>query len=507
MLETLKLGSVIETGARYLLDPADKHEPTLVSEQGRDRRIAFLNRAADIASILGSETVSFWAGVPKPGVDHAIARGWLDEGLAEVLAHAAAKGVAMSFEPEPGMLVETVADYIRLWKRHPTLLLALDTGHCLVTQDIDPPDAVRQHVHQLGTIAVEDMKRGDHTHLPFGQGDMDMPRVLDAIEGVGFTGLVCVELSPPRSFANSKTTSSPPEHAPRGERRRPRRAPRSALALRRIAGHKPPLAMPLGRLVQVIRDRRHKGAMADASYWDARARGRSGFARSVWHSQTFSAVWTNANAPSWASRSRPRCAVWRGGAWPTSGAAPAASRAFLASRGAHATGFDFSPVTVAAAEEETRESGQTARYVVADVTSGTLPGEAGGFDAAITVGCLAVACRDIAQLDAALSAMARIVPVGGVVQLFEPIHTTRLLARLLRAPVGAWVASARRAGLALEGIRPMGFVPVRLALASFDVPPGVVEPVFRVGERALEALPFLDGAGADYRLLRFRRDA
>lgn len=197
LLDQLGLGTVIETGARYLLDPNDKHEPTLVTaaEAGRTRRIEFLNRAADIASILGSETVSFWAGVPKPGVDLAAARNWLDDGLARVLDHAAQKRVAMSFEPEPGMLVETVDDYVRLWKRHPTLLLALDTGHCLVTQDIDPADAVRRHAHQLGTVAVEDMRRGDHTHLPFGQGDMDMPAVLDALEQIGFTGLVCVELS------------------------------------------------------------------------------------------------------------------------------------------------------------------------------------------------------------------------------------------------------------------------------------------------------------------------
>lgn len=195
LLDQLGLGSVIETGARYLLDPRDKHEPTLVSATGRERRIAFLNRAANISSILGSETVSFWAGVPKPGVDRATARNWLDDGLARVLDHAAEKRVAMSFEPEPGMLVETVADYERLWKRHPSLLLALDTGHCLVTQDIDPADAVKRFEHQLGTIAIEDMRRGDHTHLPFGQGDMDVAGVLAAIEEVGFDGLVCVELS------------------------------------------------------------------------------------------------------------------------------------------------------------------------------------------------------------------------------------------------------------------------------------------------------------------------
>ena len=39
------------------------------------------------------------------------------------------------------------------------------------------------------------MRRGDHTHLPFGEGDMDIPACLDALEQVGFPGLVCVELS------------------------------------------------------------------------------------------------------------------------------------------------------------------------------------------------------------------------------------------------------------------------------------------------------------------------
>lgn len=197
LLEDLGLGSVVETGARYLLDPRDKHEPTLVSvaPEGRARRVSFLARALDIASILGSETVSFWAGVAKPGVDHHQAARWLDEGLSRVLDHAEGVGLPASFEPEPGMLVETVADYAALAARHPRLRLALDTGHCLVTQDIDPAEAVRRHAGRLGTVAIEDMKRGDHTHRPFGEGDMDVPAVLGALSDIGFAGLVCVELS------------------------------------------------------------------------------------------------------------------------------------------------------------------------------------------------------------------------------------------------------------------------------------------------------------------------
>jgi D-psicose/D-tagatose/L-ribulose 3-epimerase len=194
-LQDLSLGCVIETGARYLLDPREKHEPTLVtaSPEGRRRRVDFLKRAIDIADILQAEAVSFWAGVPKAAVDPAEARGWLLDGLREVVAYAEAKGVVAAFEPEPGMLIETAADWEALGVSG--LTLALDTGHCLVTQDIDPAEAVRRYAPQLGTVALEDMRRGVHEHLPFGQGDMDVPAILAALQAIDYRKLVCVELS------------------------------------------------------------------------------------------------------------------------------------------------------------------------------------------------------------------------------------------------------------------------------------------------------------------------
>ena len=52
-LRRLGLGLVIETGARYLLDPRVKHEPTLLNPtpEGRARRIDFLTRCVRIAAI------------------------------------------------------------------------------------------------------------------------------------------------------------------------------------------------------------------------------------------------------------------------------------------------------------------------------------------------------------------------------------------------------------------------------------------------------------------------
>jgi D-psicose/D-tagatose/L-ribulose 3-epimerase len=196
-LDDLGLGSVIETGARFLLDPRAKHEPTFVSPEpeGRARRLAFLRAAIDVAAALGAEAVSFWAGVPRAGVDLRAARGWLRDGVAELLDHAHAREVTLALEPEPGMLVETVDDWRAFAAQAPGLTLALDTGHCLVTEEREPAAAVAEFAAQLGTVTVDDMRRGIHEHLPFGEGDMHLPAVLRALGDARVERMVCVELS------------------------------------------------------------------------------------------------------------------------------------------------------------------------------------------------------------------------------------------------------------------------------------------------------------------------
>ena len=198
-LQRRGLGSVVETGARFVLDPRDKHEPTLVTADvdGRARRVAFLRHAVDVAEALGSEAVSFWAGVPRAGVDHAQAWGWLVDGVRQVVAHAEACGVAAAFEPEPGMLVEHLDDLTRLREQVPGLAVALDTGHCVVSGAYEPDEAVRHAAGALATVTVEGMPRGSHDHVPLDdpRNDVDTDAVLAALVDVGWTGLVCVELS------------------------------------------------------------------------------------------------------------------------------------------------------------------------------------------------------------------------------------------------------------------------------------------------------------------------
>ncbi len=195
----LGLALTLETGARFLLDPRRKHEPTLVSddEDGRARRVEFLGRAIAIARDLHARVVSLWSGVPPASAPREVCWRRLVEGMDEVAQTAALHDVTLAFEPEPGMLVQSVGDYFELRGavESPTLGLTLDLGHCLITEAHAPEQVVRRVAAVLENVHAEDMRRPVHEHLAFGRGEMRYPPILAALREIGYAGLVNVELS------------------------------------------------------------------------------------------------------------------------------------------------------------------------------------------------------------------------------------------------------------------------------------------------------------------------
>jgi sugar phosphate isomerase/epimerase len=193
------LASVIETGARHLLDQRLKHEPTLVSAEraARDRRVDFTKRAIDVAAELGAACVSLWSGVGRDTADEATLQSRLVAGLEPILDHASARCVAVGFEPEPGMVIDTVARYAGLCERlgRPAVLgLTIDTGHLECLGERPAAEVIRPWIPQIVNVHVDDMLACRHEHLPLGTGDVEFAPLLAALAAGGYTGGLHVEL-------------------------------------------------------------------------------------------------------------------------------------------------------------------------------------------------------------------------------------------------------------------------------------------------------------------------
>jgi sugar phosphate isomerase/epimerase len=198
LLRDCGLRSVVETGARFLLDPRRKHQPTLLSEPaGAERRLDFLRRAVDIAAELGSDAVSFWSGTATEPAESPALMDRLVDGCRRLCDHAAERGVRLAFEPEPGMFIDTMPRFAELHDRvgHPLFGLTLDIGHLYCLGEVPVVDHFRRWHDRLWNVHIEDMRRGVHDHLMFGDGEIDFGEALRGLTEVGYSGGVHVELS------------------------------------------------------------------------------------------------------------------------------------------------------------------------------------------------------------------------------------------------------------------------------------------------------------------------
>ncbi|HHI78446.1 MAG TPA: sugar phosphate isomerase/epimerase [Planctomycetes bacterium] len=205
LLDKHGMRCVIETGARFVLDPRAKHRPNLLEEDegGRGRRLDFLNRCLELGSVLGAQVLSLWAGTLPPGVAPQEGLRRLGQGLEQLLEAAEPRGIRLALEPEPGMLIQTVAqaqDLLRGMGNPSGMGLCVDIGHLFITGEASPEAGTLEKVlkkaaPQLLQVHLEDIRGREHLHLPPGEGDIDFDRVWQALRSLPYHGPVCFELS------------------------------------------------------------------------------------------------------------------------------------------------------------------------------------------------------------------------------------------------------------------------------------------------------------------------
>ena len=124
----------------------------------------------------------------RGGVDHDKAVEWLVEGLGQVLAYAAASGVVIGFEPEPGMFIDSLRGYEELLLRikGEGLQLTLDVGHVHCQGELPIAEAIHRWTPRLVNVHIEDMRR--RTRAPHVRRGRDrFPPIFRALADAGYS--------------------------------------------------------------------------------------------------------------------------------------------------------------------------------------------------------------------------------------------------------------------------------------------------------------------------------
>ncbi len=165
----------------------------------RQIRIDHTRRALTLARELGAPCITTEPGGPvEPGGSWSSALKLFVEGLKPVAEHAEKEGVLLLVEPEPGLLIETAAQFEEFMQHidSPAVGLNFDIGHFYCVGD-EPAPTVHRLARFIRHIHLEDIAATRvHHHLVPGEGAIDFAATLQAVADIGYQGWITIELYP-----------------------------------------------------------------------------------------------------------------------------------------------------------------------------------------------------------------------------------------------------------------------------------------------------------------------
>jgi inosose dehydratase len=162
-----------------------------------------IQKVAALAAYLGAAILVLGGGALRPSgaAKDDLAR--LADGLNQANEIARYCGLTACYHPHHGTLVSTPAEIASVLKLT-AIALCPDTGHVLEAGG-DPVPLIREYQHRIRYIHLKDYRAGEF--LPLGQGDVDVPGILEALHAAAYDGWVTAELDsytgPPKEAAET----------------------------------------------------------------------------------------------------------------------------------------------------------------------------------------------------------------------------------------------------------------------------------------------------------------
>ncbi|MEB3190055.1 MAG: class I SAM-dependent methyltransferase [Snowella sp.] len=209
-----------------------------------------------------------------------------------------------------------------------------------------------------------------------------------------------------------------------------------------------------------------------ADYWDSKAEVHQGDAVSMWPNNNLN-YYYNREQLSLLNQYLPQMA---GAKVLDVGCGTGRLSRYLVKRGATVVGIDFSPKTIAIAQQQSPDGNPTYR-----VQSIFELNEEKGFDILVCWGSLTVACRDKADLLNVMCRIRKALNPNGQIFLLEPIHKG-FLHRVLNMDTREFCEVMNQAGFQVEDIYHLHFWPMRLLLCYTTWPKFITAAGYYLGE-------------------------
>ncbi len=199
---------VIDANSHFVHDVRQQNEPSLVSDDEVQRRLAtnWIRRLIDVASELSASGVVLSSGAVDSDRTQRGDRAHPDalplDRLADQLNlladYAQASGVALMLRPSTNTFVANVAAYerVRQWLRPNSKLgLVADVGEMLASGELPVSERLSRNATSLGGVFLRDVAHGAGGDQRIGFGEVNFGRILAALSDQGFLGwaIVCVE--------------------------------------------------------------------------------------------------------------------------------------------------------------------------------------------------------------------------------------------------------------------------------------------------------------------------